>query len=303
MVSNRVVELDADFAIVIDFRRAVGDPARVFRAMAGLVDTCQNIDRGLINAIDTRIEPVLLLEEIETDTLKTLFRTILRAIPDDALLHLDPKPILGQFLLMAKRLIINFTKDRDTITSISELDDLVSQLNSLTDQTQIKMLPAYQPIKPRVLLENMQAISSSVAFLDKEDKAVYVSNIGQTEFNLNFRLTPEVVEDLVTKSTLPSEGEMILRIKKPDFLGESMWDFRHGNTPIQATIEDKDWLKTYQSRLIDIRPQDAIKALVRTIRKYDYKDELIVEHFTVVKIVNVISGPEQPTMFEQQKEQ
>jgi hypothetical protein len=149
----------------------------------------------------------------------------------------------------------------------------------------------------------MQAISSSVAFLDKEDKAVYVSNIGQAEFNLNFRLTPEVVEDLVTKSTLPSEGEMILRIKKPDFLGESMWDFRHGNTPIQATIEDKDWLKTYQSRLIDIRPQDAIKALVRTIRKYDYKDELIVEHFTVVKIVNVISGPEQPTMFEQQKEQ
>ena len=79
-----------------------------------------------------------------------------------------------------------------------------------------------------------------------------------------------------------------------------MWEFRHGSTPMMASIADKDWLKTYQSRMVSILPQDSVKAIVKVIRKYDSDKELIGEHFSLTKIIEVISGPEQPNMFSKQ---
>ena len=60
-----------------------------------------------------------------------------------------------------------------------------------------------------------------------------VNSVG---FNLEFELAPESIEDLVTKDKLMSQSEMILKVKKPDYLGESKWDFRHGGRSFPAKI-------------------------------------------------------------------
>jgi hypothetical protein len=48
----------------------------------------------------------------------------------------------------------------------------------------------------------------------------------EAEFNLTFNLALESIEDLIAKETLSSESEMLLKVKKPDYLGESIWDFK-----------------------------------------------------------------------------
>ena len=53
--------------------------------------------------------------------------------------------------------------------------------------------------------------------------------------------------------TFPS-APMILAVKKPDYLGDSKWDLRHGKRPISARIEDGAWLRRFQSREVDVRP-------------------------------------------------
>jgi hypothetical protein len=292
-MDNRIIDFEAEFAITIDYQKGEGNPARVFRTMTGLVETFQIFNRNFVNVIDANVESVIFLDEIEIGSIKSVFRDALRAIPDDAIFHLDIRPIFGQVLLMAKKVLIDFTTDKDTITSNQELYNLIDRLNELTDQSQIKMLPSYKPIKPRAILEPLEYLSHSIANLEEGDKATYNSRVGVAYFNPKFRITPEAVEDLISKEVKDFETEMILRVKRPDFLGDSMWDFRHGSSIFPATINDKDWLKKYQLRQIELRPLDAIKANVRTVRKYDYDSELIAERYYVTKVMQVLSGGEQ----------
>ena len=267
MANTRTVDLDTDFAITINYKKAEGDPTRIFRTVTGLIETFNSIDNMFLASLDSRLKPLIMLDEVEADSLKSRLRTLIRFVPDDAVLHLDPRPILGQVLLMVKKKIIDFTVDQDSLTNIEQLKPLLDELNALSDKTHLKMLPAYKPIKPRTLLDNMAGLSGSLEYLDKEDSVVYSSNIGEAKFNPLFKLTPEIIEDLITELSLPSEEEMVLKIKKLDLLGESMWEFRHGKIPIIATIEDKVWLKEYQARQVIILPQDSIRAMVKNVQK------------------------------------
>jgi len=135
----------------------------------------------------------------------------------------------------------------------------------------------------------MQKISQSLSYLSKGDKAKYITpDEPEVEFNLTFNIAPESIEDLLAKEILTSESEMILRVKKPDYLGESMWDMRHGTSIIQVRILDKDWLDKFQNRSIDLRPGDSIRAKVQIANKYDYDGELISTHHNATEILDVI---------------
>ena len=61
---------------------------------------------------------------------------------------------------------------------------------------------------------------------------------------------------------------MILAVKKPDYLGSSKWDMRHGKRAISVRINDEVFLQQFQDRKIDVRPKDALKCMVQVEMKY-----------------------------------
>ncbi len=84
-----------------------------------------------------------------------------------------------------------------------------------------------------------------------------------------------------------------------DFLGDSMWDFRHDTRTIRAKIVDSEWLQKFQSRSEQVRPGDAIRADVSVEAKYGYDGEVIAFHYRVEKIHEVIPAehPHQDGLF------
>jgi len=101
----------------------------------------------------------------------------------------------------------------------------------------------------------------------------------------------------MTKETVFKQGEKILRIKKADYLGESMWDFKHGQLTIQASIFDKGWLADFQSGKIKILPGDALRAIVGEYYRFDQNNNLIGLHYRIERIAEIIHSPSQPDMF------
>jgi hypothetical protein len=298
---NIDASLEADFCIEIQYKKESENPSRVFRSMSELIDSFQRIDQHLVKAIDVNTQTILLLEDIEVGSIKVWLHNLLKAIPDDSVYHLDWKPIVGQYLVRTKKFIINFLEKKTTITNIDEIKPLEDDIYRLAEETQVRWLPAYTRIQPRQLLESMKDIAASLSYLTKEDSAKYIApNEPEAKFNLTFYLAPESIEDLVAKETLSSEGEMLLKVKKPDYLGESMWDFRHGTSTISATILDREWLDKFQSRKVDVHPQDSIRARVGISHKYDQNGDLIATHYNILKVVEVIFAPDQaqPNMFQ-----
>ncbi len=295
----------ADYCLEINFKKGSESPSRVFRSMYELIETFQIVDRSLVKSIDNNIEPVLILEDIESGSIKTWLSNALSAIDDDALKNIDWKPAVGKYIVKAKYFIIDFFNGRTGISNSNDVKPLENELYQLAKETDVKWLPAYEPISRRELLEGIQRISSNISHLTSEDSASYITDEDKVGFNLDFQLVPESLEELLIKETISSDNEMILKVKKPDYLGESMWEFRHGGKIIPAKILNTEWLIQFQSREIDIRPGDSIRAIVKITHKYDYNGELAGTSNEILDIKEVIqvNSPEQISLFKKDTEE
>lgn len=290
MTTDRTTQIDTDFAIEIDYIKGEGDPTRVFRSMISMIDACERMDSALLAAIDVRLRPMITLEDLEAHSLKSLLRTLVENIPNDALLHLDPKPLFGQYLLMGKKRIIDWTNDKPTITKVTEIAPLVDELNKLTGQTNVAKLPGFSLVNPKAVLSSMAGISESLAMLNEGDTMMYASRAGNANFNSKFKLSSEDVENLLTEKSLTSQSTMFLKVKSPDFMGESKWQLKHGSTSLSATIEDKAWLAAYHNGEIPLLPIDTINVVMQTTLKYDNTNELIGARYAILKVLGVLPG-------------
>jgi len=285
---------NVDFCLKIDFDKILKNPSRVFRAMSDLIEACQGIDQTLIKSIDSHIEPVLLLEDVEGSSIKAWLRQVIENIKDDNLKKLDWKPVVGEYLVKAKYLIVNFLSKTTEITNVDDIRVLESGLQKLAEETDVKHLPAYKPVSREELLNDINKISTALEPLDKErDKASYITQELESSFNLKISIGPDKIDELLTAQIIssPVPMPMILKIKKPEFLTDARWEFRHGTKPISAKIFDEEWLGRYQSGKIPIVPGDALSVDVRCEARYDREGNLIKESYDILKVHGVIPPP------------
>lgn len=280
--------LRADFGIEVDFKRGSEAPSRVFRTVSELIEAFDNFDRDLIHSIDVKIEPVMLLEDIESGSVKTWLAYLFRAIDDEALKNLDWKKAVGAYLVKAKYRTIKFLENKTQISNRSEIIELERDLLELAKATEVKYIPTYSPIPRPKLIENLEILSAAAHHLTDGDKLFYTSPDGKIPFNLTFNIVPAAIEDLLTKEIITSTLEMILKVKKPDYLGESMWELKHEQKTVQVKILDADWLHRFQNRDVDIRPGDSIRAIVKVKTSYDYENEVINAHYTIEKVIEIL---------------
>lgn len=282
---------EADFCISIDFKPGTPDPARIFRAMTSLIDNFNVIDRDLIQSISGDIQPILLLEDIRTGSLQAWLKQALEMIDDDAIKNLDWRPAIGKYLVRAKYIMVNFLEKNVTVSDRKQITEIKEDLLKAAEETEVLHLPIYTPLPDAKIAEDLRLLSEATGHLTTDDSVKYISAEGEASFNLQFAISPEAIEDLLTEETIVSTNEMILKVKKPDFLGDSMWDFKHGSRPIPAKILDQVWLKRFQDRLEDVRPGDALRASVEIEAKYGYDREIVATHYRVVKVHTVLKVP------------
>jgi hypothetical protein len=60
-------------------------PSRVFRAMSDLIDALQSVDSTLVESLSIKLEPVLLLEDIEASSIKAWLTQRIENVEDEAL--------------------------------------------------------------------------------------------------------------------------------------------------------------------------------------------------------------------------
>lgn len=284
-------ELKADFCIEIDFDKESENPSRVFKTMSAMIETFEQIDRDLAVSIDSKIETVLILEDVESGSIKTWFANKIKTLDDESLKSGDVRKIIGSYLVRAKYFVINKLEGKTKITDQKEIDEIQEGLLELAQLTNIRQLPAYIPIEKTKLLNGINNITNALSYLSPKDKASYMTDDNKASFNIDFRYVPEDIEELITKESSTNELSMIVRVKKPDYLGYSMWDFSHGNHSICAKLVDNDWLKDFHNRKYDIRPGDSLKVKMKIISNYDYDNNLISTKYQVLKVFEILKPP------------
>jgi len=296
-------ELSSDFCIEIDFERGSSDrPSRVFKAMAGLIDGMQALDVSLAQAIDARIRPELILQEIEVGSIKSWLRNRIVDIDDDALKKLDFKKIIGDYLVKAKYRILERLKDKDSLDA-QRVKELQGELQQLAEETRVRKIPSYGVVRRRELAEFWIRTSESTAVLGESDVAKFISAAGEIVLPKGSFLNDEIKEQILTQEISTHETVLLLKVKKPDYLGQSRWLFHHNGHPIEASIDDKEWLAAFQNREIVVGPGDCLKARLKTEISKGYDKEDISVRYWVTKIIDVIPGDKgtQASLFREDK--
>ena len=242
LTTRRPEEPVADFAFYIDFKKGEGPASRVFSATHEFIKACERLDRELITSIDASIETVMMLEDIEASSLKTLLKNGLYALDDQGLKDFDWRPIVGKYLVRAKYMILKWMDDGSAPRNLQALGQEIKKIASETD---VRHIPDYTPISPTALINAIRDYEAVKDHLVDGDKASMVMPDGEeVDFNLSTRLDIDEIEALaikeIQKHWVPA---MVLFVRKPDYLGTSMWELRHGKRPIAAKIEHQEWLK------------------------------------------------------------
>ena len=290
--------LDADYALYIDFKKGQGRPERVFQAAEAMITSFHKLDKVLCECIDSNISPLLVLEDIEAGSLKIWLKTQLEATDDTSIKDLEWRKIVGSYLVKAKYAYLNWPNKTEEKTAL----DFSQHIKNIASETDVKHLPDYRQPRIQDLMAVAADIEKAKSFLVEEDKMSFSSSndTQKVEFNLSIHWTPEELSEFATKEILHyAAAPMILAVKKPDYLGSSSWDFRHGKKAVTAKIEDMDWVRRFQNREIDVRPGDALRCLVAIDHSYGYDNELVEEKYTIKKVLDVLTnGYQQPTLFE-----
>jgi hypothetical protein len=276
----------ADFAFEINFQRGAGPASRVFSATYEFIKACERLDAELIQSIDSNIETVLVLEDIEAGSIKTWLRSLLTATEDEALKQLDWKPLVGKYLVRAKYAVIRWIDEDSAPRSLPALRREIQQIAAETD---VRHMADYSAPSPGALVSAVRDFQAVKDTLVPGDRAKFITEDSEIEMNLSIRFSIEDIESLAVANTLSSPAtEMILAVKKPDYLGESKWELRHGKRTVSAKIEDTDWLQRFQNREGDVRPGDALRCVVEVELLYGFDNELIAERYTVKKVTDVL---------------
>jgi hypothetical protein len=284
-------ERSGEYYLEVDYEKGSERPAHVFHAMAELIEAFQQIDLHLAASVSSAIAPVVVLEEVEAGSIRARLATIIKSVDDEALKALDWKRLIGTYLVRGKARILAYLEDRKEITDPAQLEVLEAELVQLAVATNVRHIPTYSPIPRRLLLGDLNAVSAAVATLNERESAVAILENERLDVPRDFAVSEDAIDRLLTSETLDNEAEIILKVKKPDYLGNSMWEFRHDGRSIEAKMADDLWLANFHRRAVNIGPGDAIRGRMRTVVNYDKFGEAVSSHREVTKVLEVIALP------------
>ncbi|MBE9141724.1 hypothetical protein [Planktothrix mougeotii] len=276
----------ADFGFKIEFVTNTQNPERIFNTFLKLIEFSRVTDKYLIKSLDIDIEVNLILKNIEQGSIIIWLQNFLdnKKFPE-----INERGIIA-YLIQAKSIIIEFLDTRNTIKSSTELLELQERLRSLATITETNQFGIYTPPNNKDLLSSIDLFQRASSELQESEKLYYIAGKSQVSMNQNFNLSPNEQEKLLIGDCIRNELEMILKVKKPDYLGESKWEFRYAKKTIKVKINDLEWLEDFRHKKIIIAPGDAIKAIIEVITTYDYQGE-VTSNYTLQKVLEVIPTP------------
>lgn len=286
-----MADQDKGFQLYIDFIKSEGDPSRVFRSMAELIEAFEQIDKYLAGMFGESTAIEIVLDDVEAGSLKSLLRNIITEIPDEAIAELEVKKLIGHFLLKAKYKILDWLEENENIENIEQLRVLEGEILQLAEESNVNPFSVYAPINTRSLLSQINNIHTAVNLLDERDSVRYESPVGTKRIPRGITVDEDLIRDILTKQTLTSEGERIVKIKKPDFLGHSKWVVRHSGHSIEAKFEDYDWLDQYQENQVTLNPGDSLRVLMHEEVSYGYENEVVHVSYVIKEVIEVVPSP------------
>lgn len=281
------------FEIYIDYDKDADNPERVFLSLAKIVSEFSNFDSLICESLSVQVSSKIILDKVEDGSVKAFFRQIIDCVDDESLAKLDIKGIIGHALVKVKYKLLDTLQEKPDNQMI-DIKQLQADIFESTKDIKVNPLQANKYIPPIKLAKCLDGVNTAFGYLTKNDKIKYITkdNSLDAKFNPTFSMAYEKTQ--LIEQNMVNTYKVILTVKKPDLLSDSQWSFKYNDKPINAKIEDENWLTKFHNREVIIQSKDSIECdlQIQTKEISGAKTEAI---YIVTKVYRVIqySQPKQ----------
>lgn len=276
--------VEGEIGLVIDYQPGKVLAVDVLQAAMGMIEALDKLDATLLSSVDTSLEPVSVLNDIQHSSLKMLLARALRNTPDELLGTLDWKKWVGGLLVKGKYKLLQ-KLDADA----PEVQRVLAELEP--DYRAAPSLVGYSPPLVSDVLDALDGVAKARAALPGQLVKV------QTE--LGDIYIPETAavraEPLPTAPTdiITNTGMEFFKVKHLDLLGAAQWTVLRNNRSTKVDMLHQGWLDAYHRREHTILPGDSLKCRFEERVSYDALGNELDRKLSIVEVLEIIKPPMQ----------
>lgn len=281
-------QLNSKFEIRLDFKRETENPSRLFRSFAEMIEGISNLDYLIAESVNTKVKSNIILDDIEKGSLIGRFWNALVISEDGQIDNSPEEDKIEEYIEESRANTLKFIAEKKS--SVEDLEELRESIAKIAEDKKIKETFNYAELDILKLAKSVNTINDATENLnDNESFELKSENIEVKEIKSGTaKIDIDAVEEALTDNEIINESELFYLIKKPDFLGDTAWGFKHGNKSVTVKILDQDWLVKFHAGKIIVVPGDSLQVLVRQTSKYNRNGYLISEKLEVIEVKNII---------------
>jgi len=253
-----------------------------------MIEGINELDYLIAESVNTSVKSNIVLDDIEKGSILGKFWNELVISEDGQLDNAPENDKIEEYIEESRVEALKFIAEKKS--SVEDLDNLKTTISKIADDKKLTDSFNYAELDSLKLAKTVNTINNSTDELNKNEffglksknKEVKVINSGTPKIDI------EAVEEALTENEIKNESEMFYLIKKPDFLGDSAWNFRHGKKSVTVKILHQEWLDEFHSGKIPVVPGDSLNVLVRQTSKYNRNGYLISDKLEIIEVINVI---------------
>jgi hypothetical protein len=276
--------VEGEIGLKIDYTPGQTPAVELLSGAMRLVEALDRLDRALLSSVDTSLEPVSVLNDVQRSSLKLLLARALRSVPDDALRNMEWKKWIGDLLIKGKYRLLG-SLDADTPTIAQELQALSADYENAPG-----VLVPYRAPKLQDVIEALDRVQDVCAVISCP--VTVQTELGDVELKA-FSIPMQQPGSGVIESSITNQGEEIFKVKSPDMLGEAQWTVLRNNRNTRVNMLHRGFVEKYHRREFAILPGDALRCRFEETVNYDAAGQEISRDISIVEVKSIITPPVQ----------
>ncbi|MDR2614006.1 MAG: hypothetical protein LBC91_01590 [Candidatus Accumulibacter sp.] len=276
--------VEGEIGLTIDYQAGQTPAVALLSGAMRFIEALDKLDKALLSSVNTSLEPVSILNDVQHSSLKLLLARALQSVPDDAIKSVEWKKWVGALLVKGKYRLLRMI-GADTPEIARELEALSADY----EQAPFVLVAYRLPRLPDILeaMEDVQAARAAISC-----PVTVQTELGNVELEALPAPLPADAESVESR-VITNQGEEIFKVKSPDMLGEAQWIVLRNNRNIRVDMLHRGFVERYHRREVSLLPGDALRCRFEETIRYDVTGQEIDRKLSIIEVMDVLHPPVQ----------
>jgi hypothetical protein len=275
--------VEGEIGLTIDYKAGQTPAVALLSGAMRFIEALDKLDKALLSSVDSHLEPVAILNDVQHSSLRLMLVRALRSLPDESIHDLEWKKWIGTLLVAGKHALLGKI-DADAPEVAIEIDRLSANYANAPGS----LAPYRPPRLPDVINALEDVRMARAAIPDAVTVQTELGDVLLPAIDLVRADAESTVQDEITNS-----GVEIFKVKSPDMLGTAQWTVLRNSRNTRVDMLHRGFLDRYHQREVSLLPGDALRCKFEETIRYDAAGQEISRSIAIIEVIEILRPPVQ----------